>query len=128
MTSASHDRATVLTPNDGRKPGWAGIANCSTPAWLTRESSGRRPRMRSRGLVRRSAFSMTATRRSTGGSPDAELNTCANALDRHIAERGDQAALIYDSPVTGSQRVYTYRELLDETARFAGALRNLGGR
>ncbi|KDE98978.1 propionyl-CoA synthetase [Mycolicibacterium aromaticivorans JS19b1 = JCM 16368] len=58
--------------------------------------------------------------------PDAELNTCANALDRHIAERGDQAALIYDSPVTGSQRVYTYRELLDETARFAGALRNLG--
>ncbi|KAA0107948.1 propionyl-CoA synthetase [Mycolicibacterium sp. P1-5] len=58
--------------------------------------------------------------------PDAELNTCANALDRHIDERGDQAALIYDSPVTGSQRVYTYRELLDETARFAGALRDLG--
>lgn len=58
--------------------------------------------------------------------PDAELNTCANALDRHIEERGDQAALIYDSPVTGSQRVYTYRELLDETARFAGVLRNLG--
>ncbi|PND55505.1 propionyl-CoA synthetase [Mycobacterium sp. ENV421] len=58
--------------------------------------------------------------------PDAELNTCANALDRHIAERGDQAALIYDSPVTGNQRVYTYRELLDETARFAGVLRNLG--
>jgi propionyl-CoA synthetase len=58
--------------------------------------------------------------------PDAELNTCANALDRHIDGRGDQAALIYDSPVTGVQRVYTYRELLDETARFAGALRDLG--
>ncbi|WP_431235564.1 propionyl-CoA synthetase [Mycolicibacterium psychrotolerans] len=58
--------------------------------------------------------------------PDAELNTCANALDRHIEERGDQAALIYDSPVTGNQRVYTYRQLLDETARFAGVLRNLG--
>ena len=59
--------------------------------------------------------------------PDAEMNTCANALDRHVeGGRGDQAALIYDSPVTGSTRTYTYRELLDETARFAGALRGLG--
>ncbi len=59
--------------------------------------------------------------------PDAELNTCANALDRHVADgRGDQAALIYDSPVTGTKRSYTYRELLDQTARFAGALRGLG--
>jgi propionyl-CoA synthetase len=59
--------------------------------------------------------------------PDGEMNTCANALDRHVeAGRGDQGALIYDSPVTGIQRTYTYRELLDQTARFAGALRNLG--
>ena len=58
--------------------------------------------------------------------PDAELNTCANALDRHIPERGDQLALIYDSPVTGTTRVYTYRELLAETALFAGVLRELG--
>jgi len=58
--------------------------------------------------------------------PDAELNTCANALDRHIAQRGDQPALIYDSPLTGSKRTYTYRELLDQTARFAGVLRSLG--
>jgi propionyl-CoA synthetase len=59
--------------------------------------------------------------------PDGELNTCANALDRHVADgRGEQAALIYDSPVTGSQRTYTYAELLDETARFAGVLRGLG--
>ena len=58
--------------------------------------------------------------------PDGELNTCANALDRHIAERGDQPALIYDSPVTGTKRTYTYSELLDETARFAGVLRGLG--
>ena len=40
--------------------------------------------------------------------------------------RGDQAALIYDSPVTGTQRTYTYTELLDEVARFAGVLRGLG--
>lgn len=58
--------------------------------------------------------------------PDAELNTCANALDRHVSERGDQAALIYDSPVTGTKRTYTYRELRDATAKFAGALRSLG--
>jgi propionyl-CoA synthetase len=59
--------------------------------------------------------------------PDGELNSCANALDRHVeAGRGEQPALIYDSPVTGSQRRYTYRELLDETARFAGALKGLG--
>src|SRR3954469_9660390 len=60
--------------------------------------------------------------------PDGELNTCANSLDRHVESgRAEQPALIYDSPVTGSQRTYTYRELLDETARFAGVLRGLGG-
>jgi propionyl-CoA synthetase len=59
--------------------------------------------------------------------PDGQLNTCANALDRHVdSGRADQPALIYDSPVTGSQRTYTYRELLDETARFAGVLHSLG--
>lgn len=59
--------------------------------------------------------------------PDAELNTCFNALDRHVlAGRGEQPALIYDSPVTGTQRSYSYAELLDQTARFAGVLRKLG--
>jgi propionyl-CoA synthetase len=51
------------------------------------------------------------------------LNSCHNALDRHVeGGRGDQPALIYDSPVTGSQARYTYRELRDEVARFAGVL------
>jgi propionyl-CoA synthetase len=59
--------------------------------------------------------------------PDGELNTCHNALDRHVdAGRGDQAALVYDSPVTGTKASYTYRELRDEVATFAGALRSLG--
>ena len=59
--------------------------------------------------------------------PDAELNSCANALDRHVdAGRGGQAALIYDSPVTATQRTITYAELLDATSRFAGALSELG--
>jgi propionyl-CoA synthetase len=59
--------------------------------------------------------------------PDGELNTAANALDRHVRDgRGDQAALIWDSAMTGTQRTYTYAELRDEVARFAGALRSLG--
>ncbi len=52
-----------------------------------------------------------------------ELNTCYNALDRHVlGGRADQAALIYDSPVTGTVMRYTYRELLDRVALFAGML------
>jgi propionyl-CoA synthetase len=59
----------------------------------------------------------------TGG----RLNTCYNALDRHVANgRGDQAAIIYDSPVTSSQRTISYSELRDDVALFAGALVNNG--
>ncbi len=56
------------------------------------------------------------------------LNTCYNALDRHVEQgRADQAALIYDSPVTGNTvRTFTYRQLRDEVARFAGALVKYG--
>ena len=58
---------------------------------------------------------------------DGVMNTCFNAVDRHVRDgRGQQPALIYDSPVTGTQRTYTYAELLDEVARFAGVLRGLG--
>ncbi|WP_260292954.1 propionyl-CoA synthetase [Sedimenticola hydrogenitrophicus] len=57
----------------------------------------------------------------------AELNTCYNALDRHVEKgRADQAALIYDSPVTGTQQRYSYRELRDAVAQFAGVLRDQG--
>ncbi|HEX8949751.1 MAG TPA: propionyl-CoA synthetase, partial [Dissulfurispiraceae bacterium] len=56
-----------------------------------------------------------------------ELNTCYNALDRHVeGGRADQTALIYDSPVTSTIRKYTYRELLDQVSLFAGVLGNLG--
>jgi propionyl-CoA synthetase len=59
--------------------------------------------------------------------PDGELNTCYNALDRHVeAGRGETLALIYDSPVTQTIRRYKYVELRDETARLAGALQALG--
>ncbi len=55
------------------------------------------------------------------------VNTCYNLLDAHVANgRAEQTALIYDSPVTGVVRSYTYRELLDEVALFAGALRQQG--
>jgi propionyl-CoA synthetase len=55
------------------------------------------------------------------------LNTCHNALDRHVENgRADQTALIYDSPVTDTVASFTYRELRDAVARFAGALRAQG--
>ncbi len=51
------------------------------------------------------------------------LNTCHNALDRHVhGGRADQLALIYDSPLAGTTAAFTYRELRDAVARFAGAL------
>lgn len=56
-----------------------------------------------------------------------ELNTCYNALDRHVENgRGDQIAIIYDSPVTSTIRKVTYKDLLEQVSRFAGALKSLG--
>jgi propionyl-CoA synthetase len=57
----------------------------------------------------------------------AECNTCHNCIDRHIeAGRGEQAALIYDSPVTDQVKTYTYNELRDEVAAFAAVLQDNG--
>jgi propionyl-CoA synthetase len=59
--------------------------------------------------------------------PGASLNTCFNALDRHVAlGRAEQPALIYDSPVTGTTASYSYAALTELTAKFAGILRVLG--
>ncbi|MFQ5757591.1 MAG: propionyl-CoA synthetase [Acidiferrobacterales bacterium] len=56
-----------------------------------------------------------------------EVNTCYNALDLHIEDgRGAHAALIYDSPVTGKIKTFSYTELRDKVARFAGALAVMG--
>ncbi len=53
----------------------------------------------------------------------AQCNTCYNCLDRHVENgRGDQAALIYDSPITDTKQTLTYAQLLDEVATLAGAL------
>src|SRR2546425_8240050 len=57
----------------------------------------------------------------------ATCNTCFNAVDRHVAGgRGAQAALIYDSPVTGSNRTFTYAELLAEVGALAAVLKDFG--
>ncbi|NNH71709.1 AMP-binding protein [Nocardia uniformis] len=80
------------------------------------------------------------TRPTARWFPDARLNTSYNALDRHVRDitspgdsnsgqeggRANQPALIYDSAMTGARRVFTYKELLDEVARFAGSLLRLG--
>jgi propionyl-CoA synthetase len=59
--------------------------------------------------------------------PDGVLNACHNALDRHVEDgRGDQAALIYDSPVTGSKRSYSYADMLEEVSGFAAVLQDFG--
>ncbi len=59
--------------------------------------------------------------------PGGRLNSCHNAVDRHVSGgRADQLALIYDSPVTSTTATFTYRELRDAVARFAGALAALG--
>jgi propionyl-CoA synthetase len=59
--------------------------------------------------------------------PGATLNTCHNAVDRHVAGgRADQLALVYDSPVTGVVRCFTFAQLQREVARLAGALAALG--
>lgn len=59
--------------------------------------------------------------------PDGTLNTSVNALDRHVrAGHGDRPALIWDSAMVPAKRTYTYSELLDEVATFAGVLRDQG--
>lgn len=58
---------------------------------------------------------------------DGVCNTCWNAVDRHVnAGRGEQAAFIYDSPVTGTKRKISYNELLDEVKAFGAVLRDFG--
>ena len=58
---------------------------------------------------------------------DGRLSACHNLIDRHVvAGRGDQAALVYDSPMTGKVKSYTYNDLLEEVSRLAGAFRRAG--
>ena len=58
---------------------------------------------------------------------DGMLNTCYNALDRHVIDgRADQPAVIHESAITGTSAILTYAQMLEKTARFAGALRMAG--
>ncbi|MDX1737535.1 MAG: AMP-binding protein, partial [Alphaproteobacteria bacterium] len=59
--------------------------------------------------------------------PDGECNTCYNALDRHVeAGFGEQTAIIYDSPITGTKKSLTYSRLQSKVSRAAGVLKSLG--
>ncbi len=59
--------------------------------------------------------------------PGGEVNVCHNAVDRHVAAgRGDQAALIYDSPVAGLKQTYSYGQLQEKVSKLAGGFRFLG--
>ena len=58
---------------------------------------------------------------------DGTTNTCYNALDLHVDNgRGDKTALIYDSPITGNKKKFSYSELKEKVSKFAGSLDNLG--
>ena len=57
---------------------------------------------------------------------DGQLNLSVNCLDRHLASRGDRAALIFEPDEPGTGRAWTYRELHGETCRFANLLRRQG--
>ena len=58
---------------------------------------------------------------------DGITNTCYNALDHHVDQgRGKKLAIIYDSPITGVQKKISYKDLKDQVALFAGALKNQG--
>ena len=58
---------------------------------------------------------------------DGTTNTCYNALDLHVDNgRGDKTALIYDSPITGNKKKFSYLELKEKVSKFAGSLDNLG--
>ena len=60
---------------------------------------------------------------------DGVTNTCYNALDIHIDQgRGDKLALIYDSPITGNKKQFTYKELREKVSKFAGALEKPRGK
>ena len=60
---------------------------------------------------------------------DGMVNTCYNCLDRHVkGSRANQTALVYDSPLAGLKRQYSYAELLDEVSRFAAGLMDVGVR
>jgi propionyl-CoA synthetase len=58
--------------------------------------------------------------------PDAVCNTCWNAVDRHVPDRGDQAAVIHDSPVTGTTTTWTYADLLARVNAMAAVLKDHG--
>lgn len=61
--------------------------------------------------------------------PDGEISTTYNCVDRHVHEgNGEQAAIIWESPVTGAKEVYTYGRLLEEVEVLAGVLREEGVR
>jgi propionyl-CoA synthetase len=59
--------------------------------------------------------------------PDGELNTCHNALDRHVdGGRGGQLAMIYDSPMSGRKASFTYAQMLEEVMALSGVIRGFG--
>ena len=97
------------------------------PGARTQKPGGPRSPRASRGSGAGTACSIPRSGRTGRWFPGATLNTCYNCIDRHVAAgRGEQAALIWDSPMTGRIETFTYRQMQTRTAKLAGALAALG--
>ena len=93
----------------------------------TPKAFGRKPRKTSTGSSPRTRSSIATQGVYGRWFAGAVVNTCYNALDRHVAGgRADQVALIHDSPLTNSVSKFTYRQMLDEVKTLAAILRDLG--
>lgn len=83
--------------------------------------------MEAAGAVSWSKVPTVAWSQEDGWFPDGELNSCYNAVDRHVEDgRGDETALIYESAVTDASTSFTYTHLLETVSRTAGMLQGLG--
>ena len=132
----SHDRRRRCDYSEVRRASWtparAATTRSTRAGSATRTAFGPRPRARSIGIeTPQKVFDPVAGiygRWFAGGV----CNTCCNAVDRHVdAGRGEQAAIIYDSPLAGTKRTITYHRLLTEIAgarRRAARLRRRQGR
>ncbi len=97
------------------------------PGRRTPRPSGPKRRARSTGTRPGTRCSIPTPGQYGRWFTGAECNTAYNCLDRHVERgRGSQKALIYDSPVTSSQKSFTYAELTDEVATLGAVLQDLG--
>ena len=118
-------RPTIAAGGTPWTPRRAAITRSTRAGSAIRRASGARPRPRSTGSRSRRPCSIGKAGVYGRWFPDGVCNTCWNAVDRHVeAGRGEQAAIIYDSPVTNTKQTITYAALQTKTETLAGILQH----